>query len=70
MPDEFRPFEPLPETQLTSDLAHTAEEWERLGIDPDDFLRCGRCHRFIPSLVEGTEPPVDSDDLCECGEGT
>jgi hypothetical protein len=55
-----------PETHLLSDMAGLVGKWEELGIDADDFLRCGACHKFIASLVEGTEPPLGADELCDC----
>lgn len=64
--DEFRPFEPSPETELTNDMAHLAEGWEALGIDPDDFLRCSACSRFIRELAEGTDPPLADHEYCVC----
>ena len=51
--------EPTPEEALRSDLARLAQGWEDLGIDPDDFVRCGTCHEFL----------VDDDGsfrLCAC----
>ncbi len=62
--EEFRPFEPSPETALTSDLMGLAEEWEKLGIDPDDFCRCGKCHRFFADMKLESDP-VDML-YCEC----
>lgn len=66
MTDNFKPFEPSPEAHLTNDLGYLQEGWAELGIDPDDFLRHAACGKFIPELVEGTEPPVGPDDLCTC----
>jgi len=57
-----------PETHLLSDLAGLADKWVELGIDPDDFLRCATCHKFFADLVEGTEPAVEPDELCDCEE--
>lgn len=36
-----------PEFRLTDDLGSLVDEWEKLGIDPDDFLTCSRCHEDI-----------------------
>jgi hypothetical protein len=46
---EFEQFEQQmpPEAHLTSDLAGLVEEWEELGIDPDDFVKCGVCHKYF-----------------------
>jgi hypothetical protein len=51
---------------LLNDLAHRMQEWEALGIDPDDFLRCCHCHQFIAELVEGTKPALGPNELCTC----
>jgi hypothetical protein len=61
-----RPFEPSPEAELGADMMRMHEGWEELGIDADDFLKCARCHRFIKELVEGTEPPLQENELCMC----
>lgn len=55
-----------PEEHLASDLGNLQMAWAELGIDADDFLRHGACGKFIPDLVEGLEPPVAADDLCDC----
>lgn len=36
-----------PEFRLSSDLISLSEKWQKLGIDPDDFVRCGKCHEFF-----------------------
>lgn len=65
--EEFESQMP-PETHLLSDMAGLAAGWEEIGIDPDDFLRCATCKKFIEELVVGTEPPVEPDDMCRCPE--
>lgn len=62
----FPPYKPEPEQQLTGELMRLTDEWEKLGIDPDDFVKCSRCHLYIRDLVEGTEPPLDLSELCNC----
>lgn len=55
-----------PVGQLANDLGNLVAQWEELGIDPDDFLKCAQCHKFMRELVEGTEPVLTEDELCHC----
>lgn len=36
-----------PEGRLSNDLGNLAAQWEEIGIDPDDFLKCAGCHEFM-----------------------
>ena len=63
----FPPYNEGPLLKLAGELMRLTEEWEKLGIDPDDFLRCGKCHKFIYDLVKDTDPPVARGECCECG---
>jgi hypothetical protein len=58
------------QADLRDDVFGLVRKWEELGIDPDDFLRCARCHRFFPGMLD----EVDANEelctckLCFCGE--
>jgi len=66
-----------PEEQLGSDLVNLAIGWQEIGIDPDDFLKCGDCHKWIRDLVPIEDGEVDGEflpgipdaDCCNCYEG-
>lgn len=32
---------------LSSDLSNLSAQWEELGIEPDAFVTCARCHRIF-----------------------
>lgn len=72
MPDDPR-F--TAEEHLSSDLGNLALGWQELGIDPDDFLKCGRCHKFMRDLVSDKDEIVDGEllpgipdsETCQCG---
>lgn len=60
--NRFKPVE-----HLQSDLANLALGWIELGIDPDDFLRCGTCHKWITGIGIEEDPDIDvATDMCEC----
>ena len=59
----FPPYQPEPEQQLTGELMRLTDEWEKLGIDPDDFVKCGVCHEYF---VDEEGNPID----CKCKEAT
>lgn len=54
------------EGRLSNDLSNLVAQWEELGIDPDDFLKCGKCHKWFRDLTEGTDPPIAEEDYCTC----
>jgi hypothetical protein len=35
------------EEQFSGDLTMLAMAWQELGIDPDAFLKCGKCHAYF-----------------------
>ena len=49
---------------LTTDLGNLIPQWEELGISPDDFVRCGVCHRVLNFAAL----PEDfaEGDVCGC----
>lgn len=65
-----------PTEHLGSDLGHLAMGWQELGIDPDDFVKCGRCHRWIRELVSTEDeifdgellPGIPDSECCTCEE--
>ena len=51
------------DNDLTNDLTKLAEEWKKLGINPDDFCVCSNCHK----ILDGFEMEGDKEeDLCKC----
>jgi len=36
-----------PEGQLKNDLGNLVAQWEELGIDPDDFVKCATCGEYF-----------------------
>ena len=36
-----------PTEALANDLLDLVAQWEELGIDPDDFVKCGKCHEYM-----------------------
>jgi len=55
------------EEQFEGDVSNLQMAWRELGIDSDSFLKCSRCHKFMPLLVEGLGVP--EDELCTCRGG-
>ena len=46
-------------------LQKLAEEWKKLGINPDDFCICSNCHK----ILDGFEMEGDKEeDLCKCNQ--
>lgn len=57
----------MPNQELTEDLsvdlAKLPAQWEALGIDPDDFVRCAECRLIIRGFeIEGDQ----EKDICHC----
>lgn len=48
MPNEQLPEPPpiTPQDELALDLISLVHGWAKLGIDPDDFVKCSRCHEY------------------------
>jgi hypothetical protein len=73
MPDELD-SQFTPEEHLSSDLHNLAIGWQEQGIDPDDFLKCGKCHKWMRDCVSAEDEVVDGvllpgipdEDCCSC----
>lgn len=64
-----------PEEHLTSDLHNVAMGWVEIGIDPDDFLKCGVCHKWMRDCVDSEDvttadgiflPGIPDSACCTC----
>lgn len=55
-----RPSNATPEGQLGNALINLASQWEEMGIDPDDFVKCGACHEYFVN-----EDGTDRDCKCD-----
>lgn len=51
-----------PEGALQNDLGNLVAQWQELGIDPDDFVRCGQCGEY-------TIDELGDDRMCACDRG-
>ena len=48
-----------PHGALKNDIINLVAQWEELGIDPDDFVKCGKCHEY-------TVTQMGDDRECAC----
>ncbi len=75
LPDHDFEGQFTPEEHLRGDLYNLSIGWQEVGVDPNDFLKCGKCHKWIRDLVDREDvttkdgeflPGIPDEACCSC----